>query len=259
MKAVLAIAALTMSMLAAWPAHAQLGVSVGIEYFQWTEDTDPIEVEETGALFALGLEYTQKRPKGWLFAYRGRFYLGDVDYDGALLFAPSVPVTGTSSYLGFSNEGQLRYRFPMRSGGYGYGFDLVGAAGYDFWERELSDSQSEDFQVAFVRLGFEVNPSGTEGWMFGLGAKYPLWTEEDAHLDELFDDNPTLEPGRGVSVYGQLGYRFTAHLALIGYLDGYNFGESDAEPVSQNGVPAGYVYQPASDQYNIGLKLVYLF
>jgi hypothetical protein len=247
-----------MSMLAAGTAHAQLGVSAGIEYFEWTEDTDPIEVEETGALFALGLEYTQQRPKGLLFAYRGRFYVGDVDYDGALLFAPSVPVTGTTSYLGMSNEAQLRYRFPTRRGI--YSFDLLGAAGYDFWERELSDSQSEDFRVAFIRFGFEVNPTGSRGWTAGLGAKYPVWTEEDAHLEDLgFDDNEVLEPGRGLSVYGQAGFRFSRHLALIGYLDGYNFLESDEVAVSQNGAPAGFVFQPASMQYNVGLKLVYLF
>jgi len=35
---------------------------------------------------------------------------GAVDYNGALLFAPSVPVSSTTSYLGSANEGHLRYR-----------------------------------------------------------------------------------------------------------------------------------------------------
>ena len=69
MRVALAIA-VSLAMLAASTAHAQFAVSAGIEYFQWTEDTDPIEVEETGALLALGLDWTQRKEKGWLFAYR---------------------------------------------------------------------------------------------------------------------------------------------------------------------------------------------
>jgi hypothetical protein len=255
-KAVLAIAALT-SMLAASPAHAQLAVSAGFEYFQWTEDVDPIEVEEKGALFVVGLDYTQRKDKGWLLAYRGRFYTGDVEYDGSLLFFPSVPVSGTTSYLGMSNEVQLRYRFPPRRGS--YSVDVLTSAGYDFWERELNDFQQEDYRVAFLRFGVEVNPVGNKGWLLGAGIKYPVWVEEDGHFDDSgYDQNPKLEPGRGASVFGQVGYRFQRHLALIAYLDGYNLRESDPVYVTQGGTPFAF-YQPSSMQYNIGLKLQYLF
>jgi hypothetical protein len=256
LRVALAIAA-SLAMLEALPVHAQLGVSAGFEYFQWTEDTDPIEVEERGALFVLGLDYTQQKEKGWLFAYRGRAYTGDVDYDGALLFSPSTPATGTTSYLGMSNEVQLRYRFPPKRGS--YSVDLLTAAGYDFWERELSDFQQEDYQVAFLRLGVEVNAVGPKGWLLGAGIKYPLWIEEDGHFDDAgYDQNPKLEPGRGASLFAQVGYRFQRHLALIAYLDGYNLRESDPVFVTQGGTEYGFL-QPESTQYNIGIRLQYLF
>ena len=232
-------------------------VSIGLESFEWTEDTAPIEVEEWGVLLALGLAWTQRKDKGWLLAFRGRADFGDVDFYGARLFSPSVPAEGTTSYLGMSNEAQVRYRWPTRTRG--YSFDLLGAVGYDFWERELSQFQQEDFQVAFLRLGVEVNPTGNKGWMFGAGVKYPVWTEEDAHFTDLgYEQNPKLEPGLGVSAYGQVGYRFQRHLALIAYLDGYNFRESDAVFVTQGGTTDAFV-QPASVQYNVGLRLQYLF
>jgi hypothetical protein len=254
---VLALAAVV-SMLAAFPAHAQLGLSAGIEYFEWKEDTNPITVRETGALFALGLDWTQQKDKGFLLGYRGRLYFGDVDYDGALLDSPATPVKGTTSYRGMSNEAQARWRFAGRRGG--QSFDLLGSVGYDFWERKLSADQKEDYQVIFLRLGMEINPAGSKGWMFGAGIKYPLWVEENAHLTDLgFDQNPKLEPGSGLSAYGQVGYRFTRHLALIGYLDGYNFRESDSVAVTSGGGSPTYVLQPTSLQYNVGARLLYLF
>lgn len=256
MKAILALVA-SLGMFAAFPAHAQLGVSLGVEYFQWNEDTDPIEVKESGALLALGLDWTQRKDQGWLFGYRGRAYFGDVDYDGALLFSPSTPASGTTSYLGMSNEGQVRYRWPTRTRG--YSFDLLGSVGYDFWERELDPSQQEDFQVIFLRLGVEINPTGNKGWMFGVGVKYPVWTEEDAHFTDFgYEQNPKLEPGLGASAFAQLGYRFQPHLAVIAYLDGYNFGESDPVNVTQGAITDTFV-QPASEQYNVGVRLLYLF
>jgi hypothetical protein len=47
-------------------------------------------------------------------------------------------------------------------------------------------------------------------------------------------------------------------VALIAYLDGYNFRESDAVFVTQGGTTDAFV-QPASVQYNVGLRLQYLF
>ena len=84
--------------LASMQAQAQLAVSAGIEYLKWEEDTTPA-VTETGPLLSLGLEYTWNQPEGFVFGYRGRFYTGDVDYDGALLFS-GTPVKSTTSYLG---------------------------------------------------------------------------------------------------------------------------------------------------------------
>ena len=105
----------------------------------------------------------------------------------------------------------------------------------------------------------EINPTGNRGWMFGLGVKYPVWVDENAHFDDDgYDQNPSLEPGGGASAFGQVGYRFQRHFALIAYLDGYNLGESDPVTVTQGGTPFAF-YQPASTMYNVGLRLQYLF
>jgi hypothetical protein len=251
--AVVSLAAL----LAAPAAHAQLAITGAVEYFQWIEDTSPIEVREQGPLFVLGLEYTQPKDKGWLFAYRGKLYAGTVEYDGAYLYDPSVPVSGDTSYFGVTNELQLRYRLaPQRS----YWLDLVGGAGYDFWEREFSDAQSEDWQVAYLKLGLALDANTDTGWTLGGGIKYPVWVDEDAHFDDLgYVDNPALEPLGRVSVYAYAGFRFTRHLTLIGYFDSYNFGDSDPVTVSTSSGSSDQFYQPQSTQYNLGIGLQYRF
>jgi hypothetical protein len=238
--------------LVAGPAQAQLAVTGGLEYLHWAEDTQPISVRERGPLVTAGFAYTQEKDKGFLFAFRGKLYIGEVNYEGALLFAPSVPISSTTRYTGLANEAQLRYRV-------GYGLDFFGAAGVDAWERMLSENQKENYTIAYARLGVETS-SKRKGWLLGAGAKIPLWTRENAHFDDLgYDQNPYLKPGKSVSAFAQVGYRFEEHWALIGYMDSFRFSKSNAVFVSRNGVPAGSFYQPASDLYVFGLKLEYAF
>ena len=233
-------------------AQAQFFLGAGVEYFDWREDTQPIEVKETGprAVFTLG--FTQPKSSGLLFAYRGRLYAGEVDYDGALLFSPNVPVHSNTRYWGASNEVQLRYRVQSR-------FDLLAGIGLDSWRRELSANQKEDYYVAFARLGAEYNPVGP-GWTAGAGLKYPVWTRENAYFGDLgYDQNPKLHPGKQVSGFAQVGYRFGSHWALLGYAESYRFKESDLVFVTRGGTGTTAFVQPATDTYVIGLKAEYQF
>jgi len=247
------IGTIALGLCMAGPAAGETSVSLGLEYLHWDEDTDPA-VTETGPLFALGLGYTQDRNSGLLFAYRGRFYLGEVDYDGAGLFT-GMPIQGTSRYTGMANEGQLRWRTRMKQT---YRADLLLALGLDVWERKLTSSQSEDYQVGYLRLGGEFDVNEGEGWTAGAGVKYPFYTHEDAHLTNIgFDSNPTLEPGPDVSLFAHLGYRFTDRVSLIAYYDGFRFKKSEEEAVSHPVNGNGVIFQPASDMTIIGLKLEY--
>ncbi len=239
--------------LAAEQANAQFAMSAGIEYFSETEDTSPIQVRERGPLLTFGLAFTQPKQRGFLFAYRGKFYAGEVDYNGAYLYFPNVPLTGTSRYTGTYQEGQLRYRL-------GAGVDVLGAAGVDLWRRELNSNQKEDYRIGYVRLGVESATTVQKGWLFGAGLKLPVVTRENAHfMDSGYDQNQTLKPGKDISVFGQLGYRFEKNWALIGYLDSFRFKQSNQVFVTVNGAPAGGFVQPGTDIYVVGLKLEYQF
>ena len=237
-------------------ARAELTLSAGVEYLYWTESTTP-EVKETGPLYALGVAYTQDRDAGALFAYRGKLWGGSVTYEGATLFG-GTPVESTTDYFGASNELQARWRKPGTRGG---NLDGVLGVGLDVWRRSLSSVQNEDYAIGYLRLGVESGTVESGTWSASLGVKYPFWTYENAHLDEIgFDSNPILRPGKEASAFGSLGYRFTPTLQIVAYYDGFRFGRS--ESVQANEVATGQgpttLVQPATTMSIYGIRLEYL-
>ena len=233
-------------------AAAELSLSAGVEYLDWDEDTNP-SVTEKGPLFAGGIIFGQSKTEGLVFSYRGKLYFGNVDYTGAGLFT-GTPISSTSYYTGFVNEGQARWRKPIEGN---YHTDLVFGLGWEFWTRELSYFQKEDYDIVYLRLGGELAVNSNKGWVIGAGIKYPVFTRENAHLTDIgFDSNPTLEPGQDLSGYAQIGYWFHDKLGLIGYFESYRFKKSNEEMVNSMFGP-GVVFQPESTMSIFGLKLEY--
>ncbi len=237
-------------------ASAELALSAGTEYLRWVERTVP-EVKETGLLYALGLGYTQDRERGAVFAYRGKLWLGKVDYEGATLFG-GTPVDSNTNYLGLDNEVQARWRRPGKTDGT---LDGVFGVGVAAWRRQLSAAQKEDYVIGYVRLGLESGNRNPGRWSASMGLKYPVWTYENAHFNDIgFDSNPILRPGKELSPYGSLGYQFTPAVQLVAYYEGFRFDKSDR--VQTNEVAMGLgpttLEQPASKMFIFGLRLEYL-
>ena len=236
-------------------AHAGWSVSADLESFKWDEAGTP-SVTEKGARYGLGWGYAHERPAGWQWAYRGQFRRGTVNYTGAFLFS-GQPVTARTRYTGLVNEVQGIYRFPQS-----IGFELLGGLGHDYWERNILPDQREDYSVVFLRLGLNIDPRASRGFFGGGGLKLPFYVSENAHLDELgFDQNEKLQPKGEVSLYAHAGYRFTPRWRLIGYYDGYRFGESKQVRATSASSPGTQflLFQPASKVDSFGLKLQYEF
>jgi hypothetical protein len=249
------IAALFATLVVPATASAQLIVNGGVEYFRWTEDTTP-KVKESGPIGFIGLSYRQPRDAGVLFGYSGKLWGGSVDYDGALMNS-NTPISSTTNYIGLNNEIQARYRKAGTNGG---SLDGVFGLGLDVWRRSLSSIQKEDYSIVYGRVGVESKANYAGQWIVGLGIKYPLWTYENAHFDRLqagYDSNPILHPGKEISPYGSIGYRFTQKFQLSAYYESLRFDRSDSANVLQNGQPFT-VWQPASNMEVFGLRLEYL-
>jgi len=230
---------------AEWDAH------VGGEHFQWVETTTP-RVTEHGQRVGLGLGWTQDGTSGWLFAYRGEIYGGTVHYSGAELFT-GTPVESNTDYYGLKNELQTHYRAGQAS--------LIFGLGLDYWERWLTSVQKETWYVYYMRLGAEYGGRASQGWFAGGGMRYPLYTEENAHFDDIgFDQNPLLHPGRLASGYAELGYRFGRRWSAEAYYEGWRFGQSRSATVTTGGGTTTFqAFQPKSSADSVGLRLHYHF
>src|SRR5438874_953185 len=178
MKAALAAVVFASAMVCTAVAHAGWYANADVEHFRWAESTAP-SVTETGPIFGIGGGYRQLRPAGWQFAWRARAYFGSIDYNGALL-STNEPATGTSQYTGLANEGQAIYRVP----GDANGMEFVSGLALDYWNRQLSADQREQYWVASARLGLNFDRRQAKAWYGGGGIKYPFWTRQDAHLTD---------------------------------------------------------------------------
>jgi len=236
-------------------ARAELTVYGGLQYFDWRESTTP-SVQETGPIALGGLIWLQDRERGLMFGYRGEIYWGSVNYDGAELFT-GTPVQSTTQYFGVLNEGQVRYRIGAGSQEH---VDAMLSIGADVWRRQLSSDQMEDWYVFYARVGAELGPSaGKPGWIASVGAKYPFYVYEDAHLTDIgFDQNPALHPGGNWSGYASFGYRFGGHWSVVGFYDSYRFKQSPSAQITSGGTTF-LVYQPKSSLDLFGVTVSYSF
>jgi hypothetical protein len=236
-------------LLLAPEAHAQLSAGAGIEYFRWSEKTTP-EVRESGPLFGVTLGLAPRR--GTVRpAYRGHAGIGVAEYRGSFLFDPTVPANASTVFARMSHQAQVRVRARPDLEG-------VAALSYDFWHRQLSAQQAEDYQLLSLLLGIERDDPERPGPRVAVGMRIPLAIREDAHLDRLgYASNPTLEPRPSAGPFGEIGYRFGPRLSLVGAVDSFHLEESD--PVTLRG-PRGStstVRQPESSVLMLRVRLEY--
>jgi hypothetical protein len=252
MKKALAGALVILGLALSPLAWAEWSIFGELERFRWKEHTSPT-VTETGPMAGLGVRWRQDRPTGLAFGYEGRLYGGSEHYDGALLFS-GTPITGTTQYSGYRNEFQATYRFA------GSPAELRLGAGYDYWNRQLSADQHEEYRVGYVRLGVDADRREATGWFGGAGVKYPFLVDEDGHFPDIgFVPNPHLTPKGEISLYGELGYRFARNWSLAGYYESYRFQESGDVLVTDDGVSFTPFFQPRSTIDSFGLRLRYSF
>ena len=245
------VAALAVLLLLAAPeAGAQISAGVGVEMFGWSEKTNP-SVSESGPLFSLSLGLAAPRRGAFRLAYRGHGRIGIADYHGSFLTAPRVSANTTTVFGTLSHEAQLRARSP-------WGAEGVAALGFDWWHRQLSARQQEDYQTVSFSIRLERADTGVRGWSGGGGVRVPLSVREDAHFTDLgFDRNPKLDPGGTVGLLGQVRYRFGPRFSCVGSYDGYHLEKSKAVSLTVGGHPTATASQPETSTWMLGVGVEY--
>lgn len=245
-------------------SHAAMEGGLGVEHFDWKEfdGSGSQLLKEFGPRLALNFNWTQdkKDDKGLLFGYRGKLYGGTVRYNGATF--GGTPVVTDTEYLGMSHEGQAIFRYDYARGKLDYAIGL----GWDNWRRSIRNDalnldQIEDYNIYYLRLGASYDHPGKSGLHGGAGIKHTLHATEDAHLNDLgYRQNPTINPGKSLTAYAELGYRLSnTKWDLVGYYDSYTFSASDPVTTQTSLGSNVQFYQPKSEMKLLGFKAVYSF
>jgi hypothetical protein len=255
MKQVL-VALATVVGLGIQSANAELHLGGGLEYFDWREDTSP-QVKETGPVAAFHAAWIQDKSSGVLFGAKGRVWTGSVDYEGASLVT-NQPLSGTTDYFGLGGEGQLRFRTAVR----GNHLDFLLGLGWEYWLRQLTRSQSEEYTLLAARAGLETSPGEkAAGLLAGIAVKYPFYVYENGNFKDIgARNNPILKPKGTASATAHLGYRLDNKWQIVGYYESVWLRASDPVYVdfpSGSALPAGFYYQPESHMNVFGLRLEY--
>jgi hypothetical protein len=240
-----------LSLCAVSTAHAQFEAGIGLGYYDWHEQTSPVEVKESGPLLTGTLAWTQGGDGPAHLAYRGWGGVGVGNYRGSVQSAPSVPVEANTVFGATTQEGQVRWQLPSS-------IELISSLAFDFRHRQISASQQEDYALFSVILGAESRDPAGRGWSGGGGVRLPLWIREDAHFDQVgFATNPTLEPGKEVTARGNLRYRFSPHLSCVGSLDSFRLGQSQTVTLALRRGTRTTAYQPATTLLMPGIGVQY--
>lgn len=237
-------------------SYAEMQLGVGVESFYWDEQINGRHLlDETGPRWAIYLKSSQLQPNaGGFSVYQAKAVLGRADYDGAL--QDGTPIQSTTDYAGLTQQLDYHYRIPFAN----TRFDIIPSLGWDMWRRAIKNplggSQFEDYSILYLSLGGELGRLNN-GWYAGTAVKYPIYTNEDAHLNSYgYSTNPNLTPGKAASLTAVLGYRVpNSRFDISLYMDGYRFPISPYVEVD-NGVK---FRQPESMMRLMGLKVMFTF
>lgn len=252
-------------LLSSLPVRAAWDIGGALEEYRWVEYPEEINgnPRELGLRSALFVNWTEEGEQELLFAWRAKLYAGTVNYDTYLMAPPHEPVSTKTDYNGVASEGQMFYRYNLGT----YKLDQIGGLGLDFWRRGIRSnggSQFEDYSILYARAGLRLSKSRVETGLHGeLGVKFPVATNEDAHLDSMgYTSNPALSPKGAVSGYAEIGYRINPRFDVLGYYDSWRFGRSaDVMVNTPADAPGTYwlIHQPKSDMDALGIKLLVSF
>lgn len=204
-------------------AHAEWSANLHFGGLRWTEKSGPPDLVEKGTRLGVGWEWLQEEGAQRIFLrYRGSAYAGSNNQKSTDP-ATGLSRQGTADYVGLVNE----VHFVYRDDGHG-SLNPMAGIGIDYWVRTLPFTRREqDWRVLFARFGLDVGAWRKRGVSLGAGVKFPLYTSINAHFVEAgFNENPAIEPPGSVSVYGEVGYRFSPRWKLSAHYDGYRFGQS---------------------------------
>jgi hypothetical protein len=233
--------------------------------FTWKEfDAGGQLLKENGPLGGIGFAYhgvIGDESSALTMQPRIEFFGGSVDYDGQT--QAGVPVMTDTNYFGFKLEFDLGGRF-----GKGVAIEPFGGLGIRNWWRDINDSidvlgnpvtgYTESWTNIYGRLGLrgDVAFSQTSKMFFEAVAKLPVYNHSRAYLSDIgFSDDVTVEPGKEVSFFGEVGLKLHV-FKISAFYETLRFSESNVDYTVDlfTGNLVGFV-QPKSEADIYGIRI----
>jgi hypothetical protein len=230
-----------------------------VEDFSWKEQVSHIEVnfvDESGFRYGIGGDVDIFSNGGFGVIFAGEGYLGAVDYKGGIqnsLTGQYVPYNSKTSYYGIRGNFDFGYKF--KGNNYliipycGYGFDLWNRVlDADLFETEGKYGYSELWLYTTVRVGAR----GEYSLNSNVNIFSDLCLNIFPYVSEYIYSNGkdvTLEPE------GKIGFDFEVGLSYNDLLFSFFWTERQFDQSDE----IDEVYQPASDERRVGVKLGFNF
>ena len=248
----------------AFPAHAKIEYDLygKAESFTWKEfDNGDQVVKETGPIFGLG-GAARWAINQLIMNINGEVFGGSVDYDGQTTGTNTpIPVDTDTDYLGFKIEGTIGWEIPISENS---SIEPFIGPGIRAWNREIQGTRignirvvdtEEDWLTVYAPLGIRGRHVFSDHVsIFAKGGiKIPIYNENEADLSEIYGVTVTVEPGREISGFAELGIRWKMLKAAI-YYEGMRFSKSDPERKNISGGTLT-VLQPKSEADMFGINI----
>ena len=229
--------------------HARESFEFGTESYRWSEydSVGAWLLTESGQHQYIGYQKIDQDASGITSLY-GRFFFGDVFYDGQLM--DGTPYTSTTGYSGFNLEQKRQFI----GGATPEATHAELGLGLDFWQRLLDKGGTtgylESYLSFYARAGLGYGRADS-GWYGSTGIRYPLTVNETAYISPY--DDIHLNPVPRFNLYAELGYAYPAWGWAL-YYDGYRFERSPQAVAAIDGVPVDLFVQPRSEMDRVGVR-----
>jgi hypothetical protein len=227
-------------------------------YFNWKE-FGPNGVEqltESGSLFVFGFDpkVAFGSRKRFFVETPTNFYLGKVDYDGALL--NGAPYKSTTGYFGLELEPTAGYVFSLSQR-----FQLTPTAGlgFELWSRDLDDGGRngyvENYAVYLIHAGLRGNYrlNRDVGFHSKVGLKVPMAISESVGLGQRGQGqrlDVSLSPGISPAFLIEGGSTIHGFDVAL-YFETWTLAKSAADPRE--------FFQPDSTRKLFGIRVGHAF
>lgn len=230
------------------------------EQYEWKEYLDGQRVlKESGPLFGLGGELWLRIAEPIWIEGRGELFIGDVDYDGAIMTTDGdlIPYKSTTEYAGLKVDGDIAIKMPIGSK---VNFKPYAGFGCRAWRRTLDTAigddyigeygYEEDWVTVYGIIGCrgEISVSQNGELFARIEARLPINNSMKADLSNI--DGPSnveLEPGKRPSLYADAGLNMTP-ITVSFFVETLEFSESPMDDKYQA------IFQPESKSTMVGAK-----